>query len=114
MRLSLSMLRFETYILVMYYDTCNMTVWEIFLSVNEMLWCYSASIFCKINYACFGIIEEVASKSLYDYIICVIYHFKGLWCYRKHLAAKSVHYKGEMSILLSEDSFCIGNAKHTI
>jgi len=48
---------------VMYIDICGMTTLEILLSIEEMLWYYSAAMFRKIIYACFGLIEEVASKS---------------------------------------------------
>jgi len=56
-------------------------LWRFLLGVDKILWYYSVTMFWKINYACFGIIEEVASKSLYNCIICVIYPFKDLGCY---------------------------------
>jgi len=54
----------------MYYDTCDMTILEFY--VDKMLWYYSAAMFWKINHACFGFIEEVASKFfIWLYHLCV-------------------------------------------
>jgi len=46
----------------MYYDTYDMAILEISLYVDEMLWYYSSTSFKKIIYACFGLLEGVASK----------------------------------------------------
>jgi len=67
---------------MMYYDTCDMTILEILLFVDEMLCYYSDVIFWKIIYACFGLIENVASK----FLVCLYYMrdllLKGLGCYK--------------------------------
>jgi len=59
------------FILVMYYDTCDMTILE--FSVDEMLWYYSAASFEKVIYACLRFIEDVTSKFfIWLYHLCVL------------------------------------------
>jgi len=53
----------------------------------------------KINYACFGFIEDVTSKFLNDCIICVIYRFKSFGCYME---------KSVTPLSLAGLKFCLG------
>ena len=62
MRFYHSVLEFEIYLLVMYDDYIWHGYLEIYLYADEALWYYSAAMFWKFKYACFELIEEVASK----------------------------------------------------